>query len=170
MVRLPAAASVVLATTIGTMQVHSADFSDGAPIPTRAMARDCGGENRSPQLSWSGAPQGTKSFALLLHDADAPIAGGFDHWIVYNLPPTTRELAANARLSSDQVGQGSAGTAGYYGPCPPPGQIHHYTFTLYALDVAHISAAAPLTASQLQARIAGHVLARGILHGTETHG
>lgn len=169
MVRLLAAAGVVLATSIVTMQVRSADFSEGATIPTAAMARDCGGENRSPQLAWTGAPQGTKSFALIVHDPDAPVPGGFYHWVVYNLNASTRELAANAKLGRDQLGETSAGNAGYYGPCPPPGPKHHYIFTLYALDIAHVSSDAPLTAPQLQARIAGHTLARGALHGTETH-
>jgi Raf kinase inhibitor-like YbhB/YbcL family protein len=169
MVRLLAATGIVLASAIGTMQVRSSDFSDGSVIPTRAMAPECGGENRSPQLAWSGVPQGTKSFALIVHDLDAPMPGGFYHWVVYNLPATTRELAANAKLGPDKLGETSAGDAGYYGPCPPPGPTHHYTFTLYALDIAHISAVAPLTATQLQARIQTHVLARGLLRGTETH-
>jgi Raf kinase inhibitor-like YbhB/YbcL family protein len=151
------------------MQVRIADFLDGAVIPRSAMARDCGGDNRSPQLTWSGAPAATKSFALIVHDPDAPVAGGFYHWVVYNLKPTARELAANASLGRDQLGETSAGNAGYYGPCPPPGPEHHYIFTLYALDVAHVGGDAPLTASQLQARIAGHILARGTLRGTETH-
>lgn len=169
MVRLVAAAGVVLASTIGSMQMRSADFADGGTIPTRAMATDCNGENRSPQLSWSGVPAGTKSFALIVHDPDAPIAGGFYHWVVYNLPATARELATNAALAAGELGETSAGRAGYYGPCPPPGPAHHYIFTIYALDVAQVAAAAPLTAPQLLARIAGHVLARGTLRGTQTH-
>jgi Raf kinase inhibitor-like YbhB/YbcL family protein len=169
MMRLVAAAGVVLAIADGTMQLRSSDFSDGGTIPTRAMALQCGGENRPPQLAWSGVPPGTKSLALIVHDADAPIAGGFYHWVVYNLPATRRELAADAKLGAQQVGETSAGTAAYFGPCPPPGPIHHYTFTLYALDMAHLSADAPLTAAQLQARMEGHILARGLLHGTEAH-
>jgi Raf kinase inhibitor-like YbhB/YbcL family protein len=169
MVRLLAAAGVVLASTIGAMQMRSAEFSDGGVIPTRAMALGCGGENRSPQLAWTGVPRATKSLALIVHDPDAPIPGGFYHWVVYNLPPAMRELSAGAKLAEQQIGATSAGTAAYYGPCPPPGPMHHYVFTLYALDIAHISADAPLTATQLQARIAGHVLARGLLRGTETH-
>ncbi len=168
MLRLVAAAGIVLATTIGPLRIQSSDFSDSGVIPARAMAADCGGENRSPQLQWSGAPKGTKSFALIVHDADAPIPGGFYHWVVYNLPAATNELSANVKLDSAQLGETSTGKAGYYGPCPPPGPTHHYTFTVYALDVARISAAAPLLAPDLQARIAGHVLARGVLRGTET--
>lgn len=150
------------------MQLQSSDFSPGSTIPVRAMASDCAGENRSPALSWMGAPKGVKSFALILHDADAPIAGGFYHWIVYNLPAGSHALAAGVKLSADQLGETSGGKADYYGPCPPPGPAHHYTFTLYALDLAQISSESPLTAPQLERRIAGHILARAVLQGTET--
>lgn len=132
------------------------------------MASDCGGANRSPALSWTGAPNGAKSFALILHDADAPIPGGFYHWVVYNLPATSHGLPSGAKLSADQLGVTSAGKPSYYGPCPPPGPAHHYTFTLYALDVGRIASETPPTAPQLERRIAGHILARAVLQGTET--
>ena|SRR5215472_2911733 len=163
-----AAAGLAVAAATATMQLQSSDFSPGSAIPVRAMASDCGGENRSPALSWNGAPQGAKSFALILHDADAPIAGGFYHWVVYNLPASSHGLAAGAKLAANQVGETSAGKPGYYGPCPPPGPVHHYTFTLYALDLARIASQTPLTAPQLERRTAGHVLARGVLQGTAT--
>jgi Raf kinase inhibitor-like YbhB/YbcL family protein len=168
MFRVVAAASIVLAAN-GAMQLQSSDFPAGGVIPRLAMAADCGGENRSPQLAWHGAPNGAKSFALILYDSDAPIPGGFYHWVVYNLPATTQQLGADAKLASDQLGETSLGKPGYYGPCPPPGPAHHYTFTLYALDLARISADVPLTAAQLEGRIAGHILARGVLRGTESH-
>ncbi|MBV9717770.1 MAG: YbhB/YbcL family Raf kinase inhibitor-like protein [Candidatus Eremiobacteraeota bacterium] len=159
---------VLLAALNGTMQLRSADFSAGGVIPTRSMAVDCGGENRSPALSWSDAPKGTRSFALIVHDPDAPIAGGFYHWVLYNLPASSTALPAQAKLDAAQLGQTSRGQPGYYGPCPPPGPPHHYNFTLYALDVAHISAQTP-TASQLEARFSGHVLARSVLTGIESN-
>jgi Raf kinase inhibitor-like YbhB/YbcL family protein len=163
-----AAALLAAAAGAATMQLQSSDFSAGGAIPVRAMATDCGGENRSPALAWTGAPKAAKSFALVLHDADAPIAGGFYHWVVYNLPAGSRGLAAAAKLSADQLGATSAGKTGYYGPCPPPGPPHHYTFTLYALDLARISSESPVTATELQRRIGGHILARAVLQGTET--
>ncbi|HEY1868445.1 MAG TPA: YbhB/YbcL family Raf kinase inhibitor-like protein, partial [Candidatus Cybelea sp.] len=153
-----AAAGLAVAAATATMQLQSSDFSPGGAIPIRTMASDCGGVNRSPALSWSGAPKGVKSFALILHDADAPIAGGFYHWVVYNLPAGSQRLAAGATLSADQLGETSAGKPGYYGPCPPPGPAHHYTFTLYALDLARISSETPPTGPELERRIAGHVL------------
>lgn len=161
-----ATATLLLAVTIGAMQLHSSDFTQGGVIPMRAMASDCGGENRSPALRWSGAPSGTKSFALVVHDPDAPLPGGFYHWVVYNLPASSNALAAGVRLASQQLGETSNGRIGYYGPCPPPGPAHHYTFTLYALDAAHLSTDAALTATQLERRIAGHVLDRTALAGT----
>jgi len=160
--------AAVTAATV-TMGLQSGDFTPGSTIPTRAMALDCGGKNRSPQLAWSGAPAGTKSFALILRDPDAQLPGGFYHWVVYNLGPNTHALAAGATLGAAQLGETSAGRAGYYGPCPPPGPAHHYIFTLYALDVAHIAASTPLTAGELQRRIAAHVLARATLDGVESH-
>jgi Raf kinase inhibitor-like YbhB/YbcL family protein len=101
-----------------------------------------------------------------MHDADAPVPGGFYHWVVYNLPAGTHQLAANAKLSPNQIGVTTLAKAGYYGPCPPPGPIHHYTLTLYALDLARIAANVPLTGAQLEQRVSGHVLARAVLLGT----
>ncbi|HTX58824.1 MAG TPA: YbhB/YbcL family Raf kinase inhibitor-like protein [Verrucomicrobiae bacterium] len=157
-------AAVLLAATL--MQLHSGDFVPGGAMPSELMAAQCGGENRSPALAWSGAPQATKSFALIVRDADAPVAGGFYHWVLYDIPAGTQELDGNARLPSSEIGLATTGKAAYYGPCPPPGPAHHYTFTLYALDVEHVGRAAPLDAADLLARIAGHVLAKATLSAT----
>jgi Raf kinase inhibitor-like YbhB/YbcL family protein len=130
------------------------------------MATDCGGQNRSPALAWGTIPAGTKSFALVMHDPDAPMPGGFYHWVVYNIPAGTHTLSADAKLSTAQLGNTSAGKPGYYGPCPPPGPAHHYTITLYAVDLARVPAAAPLTAQQLETHMQGHILASAVLRGT----
>lgn len=146
--------------------IASATFKADAPIP-RASAYDkagCGGRNVSPELHWRGAPRGARSFALILHDPDAPVPGGFYHWVAYNIPAAVHELAPGARLSPDQLGTTSWNEAAYGGPCPPPGPAHHYVFTLYALDIAHI-AGEHLTAQQLQQAVAGHTLARASLAG-----
>jgi len=160
-------AGVLLASAILVLQ--SADFAENGTIPHASMATDCGGANRTPELHWSGAPAGTKSFALVLSDPDAPLAGGFFHWVVYNVPVSTTALQAGAALAADQTGVASTGKAGYYGPCPPPGPAHHYVFTLYALDVARISAGAPLAAAALERRIGGRVLAKATLTGFASH-
>jgi Raf kinase inhibitor-like YbhB/YbcL family protein len=169
MLGVAAAQAILLATATAVMKLSSGDFPDGGVVPSASMATDCGGKNRSPALAWSDRPKAAESFALIVRDPDAPIPGGFYHWVVYNLPATTHGLAVNVTLARDQLGETSLGKPGYYGPCPPPGPAHHYVFTLYALDVAHVAADAPLTASQLEARVAGHVLARAVLRGTASH-
>ena len=119
-----------------------------------------------PRLTWSGVPAGVKSFAIVLHDPDAPVPGGFYHWVVYNLPAAARSLKSNPGLPTSELGETSVGKQGYFGPCPPPNSTHHYVFTLYALDIAHVPASPPLTAAQLEHRIAGHIIASAVLRGT----
>jgi len=166
MVRALVAAGVLLAAGTGLMQLVSGDFSAGGRLPRSLMATECGGDNRSPELSWSGAPRGTKSFALLMHDPDAPIPGGFYHWVVYDLPAVTKQLPSGVRLSPTELGVTSAGKSAYYGPCPPPGPAHHYVVTVYALDLARVSGHPPLDGAALQRAIGGHVLGRAALQGT----
>ena len=99
----------------------------------------CTGGNVSPQLSWSGAPAGTKSFALTMYDPDAPTGSGWWHWIVVNIPASTSKLDAGASGKSLPAGAQEVrtdfGEPGYGGPCPPPGAPHHYIVTVYALKV-----------------------------------
>jgi len=102
----------------------------------------CHGQNSSPALSWRNAPAGTRSFALMVHDPDAPTGSGWWHWVVYDIPANVTSLAAGAgdpkkHLLPAGVVQGRTdfGTPGYGGPCPPPGKPHHYYFRLYALKV-----------------------------------
>ncbi len=164
----PIAAMLLIAAS-AAVQVRSSDFPAGGRIGRTFMASDCGGQNRSPQLAWRAAPRGVRSFALIVHDPDAPVPGGFYHWVVYNLPASTRALARAAKLSPTQLGVTSAGKRGYYGPCPPPGPAHHYNFTVYALDVAPLWNGAPLTGAQVERRLAGHTLGRGTLQGLASH-
>lgn len=98
----------------------------------------CEGGNASPQLAWSGAPEGTKSFAVTVYDPDAPTGPGWWHWTVVNIPTTTGELASGI---SGTLKDGSLeltndyGAAGFGGACPPPGTVHRYIFTVHALGV-----------------------------------
>ena len=111
-----------------SLQVGSVSFSDGGTIPNR---HTCDGEDVSPALHWSHPPAGTKSFAVVMNDPDAPV--DFTHWMVYNIPPGVWGLAEGASARG-AMPQGSAeGTndfrrLGYGGPCPPPGKPHHYVF------------------------------------------
>jgi Raf kinase inhibitor-like YbhB/YbcL family protein len=167
----------VAATTPGTLAqttqvlqpftLRSPDFNDGNRLPTSTEGNlgDCGGRNRVPALTWSGVPAGTRSFALVLFDPDAPVAGSFRHWVVYNIPAARRQLTADTAGRLTQ-GTNGAGRTSYLGPCPPPtGQIHHYVFTLYALDIDRVAGRA-ITYDALMQAISGHVLGATALIGT----
>jgi Raf kinase inhibitor-like YbhB/YbcL family protein len=141
------AAAPAAATETGAMArftLTSADLTEGGRVAEAQVFNEfgCKGGNLSPALAWSGAPSGTKSFALLMHDPDAPTGSGWWHWIVYNIPATTTSLPSGAgdpqkKLLPPEVVQGrnDYGAIGYGGPCPPPGKPHHYHFRLYALKV-----------------------------------
>lgn len=103
----------------------------------------CEGDNQSPELSWSGAPEGTKSFAINVYDPDAPTGSGWWHWNVVNIPATTNVIAQNASvedtLPSEAIEiRNDYGTVGFGGACPPPGEVHRYIFTVYALGTESI--------------------------------
>lgn len=101
----------------------------------------CTGENKSPQLSWKNAPEGTKSFAITMYDPDAPTGSGFWHWLVFDIPSTTNELVTNAgAINSNLLPKGTIqsitdyGLKGFGGPCPPEGHgYHQYIITIHAL-------------------------------------
>jgi len=99
----------------------------------------CKGASESPEIAWGGIPSGTKSLVLILDDPDAP-NGTFTHWIVYNIPPVPGELEQaqpNVKVLDNGAQQGdtSAGSRGYYPPCPPIGTMHRYVFRLFAVDM-----------------------------------
>jgi Raf kinase inhibitor-like YbhB/YbcL family protein len=130
----------------GEFQLHSADIRPRGEIANKFVYKGfgCSGENVSPELSWSGAPAGTRSFALLVHDPDAPTGGaGWWHWLAYDIPASVQEIAQGAGTADGaRMPKGTVqartdfGSAGWRGPCPPPGHgKHHYRFTLYALKV-----------------------------------
>jgi len=116
--------------TLGMDHILSADYGFG-----------CGGGNKSPQLSWSGVPAGTKSFAVHCFDPDAPTGSGFWHWVVVNIPAGTTELPLDAgNPMSGKLPAGALmtrtelGNSGYLGPCPPPGDHpHRYLFTVFCV-------------------------------------
>jgi Raf kinase inhibitor-like YbhB/YbcL family protein len=144
-------AALLIATAAGTaaaapFALTSADFKNGGAIGQKNAGNimGCTGEGKSPALEWKNPPAGTKSFALMVHDPDAPTGGsGFWHWIVYNIPADATALpedAGNASgvnmLKGAVQGNTDMGKPGYVGPCPPPGSPkHHYNFVLYPLKV-----------------------------------
>jgi Raf kinase inhibitor-like YbhB/YbcL family protein len=138
-------------------------FEEGEMIPAKYT---CEGENRSPVLTWSDLPEGTRSLALVLDDPDAPSArgpdGAFVHWVLYNIPPSLNRLAEGQAQDPVLPGVGthginSYGRTGYTGPCPPRGSVHRYYFHLYALDTAP-TLPGGLTAAQLRKTIQGRIL------------
>lgn len=123
----------------------SATVSEGEKLTNSHVFEGfgCEGENESPQLSWTGAPDGTKSFAINVYDPDAPTGSGWWHWNVVNLPASTNSIAQNASMTDDLPGEAieirnDYGTIGFGGACPPPGEVHRYIFTVYALGTEQL--------------------------------
>lgn len=153
-------------TSIRPFTLASPNFRDGGPLPASSEfggGFGCNGKNIAPSLTWKNVPAGSKSFALVMNDLDAALAGGFHHWIVYNVPAQVRVLKGNASYTE---GTTSLNTHAYFGPCPPAtGQLHHYVFTLYALDIASI-ATPGLTYDGLIQALNGHVSGAVTIVGT----
>jgi Raf kinase inhibitor-like YbhB/YbcL family protein len=140
------------------MQLSIPAIAAGASVPVQFT---CDGEDRSPALEWSGAPEGTKSFALILDDPDAP-GGTFRHWGVYDIPPTVTALHEGAgNEASFMQAQNGFGSTGYHGPCPPKGdKAHRYRFKLFALDVPELDVGVKPKVEELETALDNHVLAR----------
>lgn len=117
---------------LGNLRITSSAFGPGGKIPKR-HAGD--GDNLSPPLEWSGAPKGTKEFALLCFDPDAPLPRGFVHWVLYGIPADVTKVAEGQGPKAFVGGVNGTGKTGYMGPYPPNGHgVHHYYFWIYALD------------------------------------
>lgn len=147
-----------MAAATSTLRLASSAFQDGGFIPA---AYTCDGDGISPPLLISGVPDKTVSLALIVEDPDAP-RGTWDHWVVFNIDPTTAVIKEGVQPSG-VAGKGSAGNTEYAGPCPPSG-THRYIFSLFALDTKLSLPAGSSKASVLQA-IEGHVLAEAKLTG-----
>ncbi|MHB8777444.1 MAG: YbhB/YbcL family Raf kinase inhibitor-like protein [Anaerolineales bacterium] len=151
-----------------SFEITSPAFANAEAIPADYS---CKGRNISPALIWSEPPAATQSFALIMDDPDAPM-GTWVHWVLFNIPASTRDLkestSTDPQLSDGSLqGKTSAGSNGYHGPCPPSG-IHRYFFKLYALDtMLDLSSAADK--KDLLAAMEGHILANAELTGTFSH-
>jgi Raf kinase inhibitor-like YbhB/YbcL family protein len=142
---LGAGIGVAGAANAAGMKLTSAEIKDGATIANEQVFKGfgCTGDNISPSLNWSGAPQGAKSFAVTMYDPDAPTGSGWWHWVVFNIPPGTTSVPKDAGDPSKNLMPAGAiqsrtdfGTDGYGGPCPPKGHgKHHYHITVFAVDV-----------------------------------
>jgi len=150
--------------------LSSPDVAAGAPLPTasRSGIAGAGGEDRSPALEWSDAPEGTRSFALTVYDPDAPTGSGFWHWAVHDLPAGLASLPANAGdPDAGLLPEGAVTLPNelrlerFLGAAPPPGHgEHRYFFTLTALDVEHLEVEPGSTPAVLGFSMLGHVLGR----------
>ena len=169
------------ATAAPWMTLTSTSFKDGARIPFKYGADDpkracsprdpsicpCPGQNVSPELAWSGAPAGTKSFAILMYDVDGQYGAGVSHWVAYNIAPTTHELAEGDATAGKGFtgGKGTRDNANYIGPCPPQGDgPHHYLITVMATDLAP-TLKPGMTRDEFLAAAKGHFLTSATIGG-----
>lgn len=146
---------------VADLKVRSPAFEGHKSIPDRHTAN---GENTAPPLEWSGAPEGTKAFAIVVHDPDAPLVDGFTHWVAYGIPAD----AAGVPEGGGGVvhGTNSMGEQGYMGPAPPAGHgPHHYYFWVYALD-DELDLPPGLDRRGLHDRIEDHVIEQARVIGT----
>ena len=147
------------------IELKTTSFTPGGFIPKRFT---CEAADVSPALAWTDPPLGTRSFAIIEDDPDAP-SGTFVHWVVYDLPAAYRKLPEALSRSDQMPGGGRQGTndfsrTGYSGPCPPPGRPHRYFIRLYALD-AMLNLRPAATRKELDAAMQGHILAQAELMG-----
>jgi Raf kinase inhibitor-like YbhB/YbcL family protein len=154
--------------TPASISLSSSSFGNGDRIPQKYT---CDGSGLSPDIHLPAPPSGTKSFLLVMDDPDA---SGFVHWLVYNIPPATRDIPEGASSrgalpSGAAEGANSMGNTGYFGPCPPAPNPHHYVFRVYALDT-DLNLGAGKTKRELAAAAKGHILAEGSMTGLYTRG
>jgi Raf kinase inhibitor-like YbhB/YbcL family protein len=153
-------------TSAATLAVTSQSFASNGEIP---VDYTCDGTDKSPQLTWSAAPPGTRSFAIVVEDPDSA-SGVFTHWIVYNIGADTRSLpeAVDPTAVGGTSGLNDFKRPGYGGPCPPKLELHHYTFRVFALN-ATLGEGLERDRDAFDAAISGHVLAVGALEGAFSH-
>lgn len=167
-----AVAGLACASAANAMSLTSPDVKSGGKIADEQVFNSwgCTGKNVSPALSWSGAPKGTKSFAVSIFDPDAPTGSGFWHWWVADLPADTTGLPKGAGNGTGlpagalQV-RNDYSQMGYGGPCPPPGRPHHYHITVYALDVNKFDLNSNASPAAVGFNVNAHTLAKATLIG-----
>ena len=143
-----------------TFLLTSNAIPSGSDVAPQQLVENLGGENLSPDLHWSGAPEGTRSFAITCYDPDAPTGSGFWHWVAWDLPASASSLplGASREDSSLKEARNDFGNVGYDGPEPPAGAPHRYQFSVHALPVEslgvdpqdpHVSARSAIFSQQL---------------------
>lgn len=134
--------SASVTASANEFSLTSPDIAEGQQLKSTYVFQGfgCEGANKSPSLSWSNMPKGTKSFALTVYDPDAPTGSGWWHWFTFNIPASTTSFAAAASAASGLPSgaielNNDYGAIGFGGACPPPGEVHRYRFTIHALSV-----------------------------------
>lgn len=167
-----------LLPVVDEFTVSSASVSAGRPLSTDQIygPGDPGGANRSPDLTWSGFPEGTASFAVTCFDPDAPTPSGFWHWLAVDIPGSVTSLPVDAGRSDDTLPTGAFhvrndfGDFSYDGAAPPQGdQVHRYYYVVHAVDVPSLGLDATATPAVVSFTLVFHTLARAILVGTFQH-
>lgn len=161
------------AKAVGHFKVTAPDLESKGRITLAHVfnGMGCNGQNISPALNWSGAPAGTKSFAVTAYDPDAPTGSGWWHWVMYNIPADATGLAAGAgggrnAPRGSQEGRTDFGSKGYGGPCPPPGdKPHHYHFKVFALKVDKLDVPGDATAAMVGFNLNANKLATATVTG-----
>lgn len=147
---------------IADLAISSPAFTALGPIPDK-HAKD--GQNVSPQLDWTGVPDGTSELAIICHDPDAPLPDGFTHWVLYGIPPSEQGVKEGEGPAHTE-GVNDFGERGYGGPQPPPGHgVHHYYFWIYALDT-ELGAGPGLSRRELLDAMSDHILEQNRVIGT----
>jgi Raf kinase inhibitor-like YbhB/YbcL family protein len=167
------AGALLSAGAAQAMTVTSPDIKPGGKIADEQVFNSfgCTGQNVSPALSWSGAPKGTKSFAVSMYDPDAPTGSGWWHWWVVNIPPDVTSLPKGAGGGTGlpagaMLGRTDFSTNAYGGPCPPKGDPpHHYHITVYAVDVDKLDVDQNSSSAAIGFNLHFHTLGKGELIG-----
>ena len=156
---------------VGSFSLTSSDLTDGGQLgpPQLSGIFGAGGEDVSPQLSWTGFPEETKSFAVTCYDPDAPTGSGFWHWVLFDIPATVTELPAGAGngkgLPAGAIhARNDYGTNDFGGAAPPPGDgPHRYVFTVYAVDIESLGLDSSASPAYVGFNLRFHALARASL-------